>query len=724
MLRTRWDGSGSQPGRSGRRRRHGICAGRGRLVSGLLVLSLGLLVFAAPVGTAAARTATPDPSPSPSPSPVRSTDPPRLTPTIDSPPPGSFVGSGTTTVSGTGEVGQEIQLLSPVEGNDPLCFVTVDDSAAWSCPGVTLPSGPSVRLRAVVTGDATLAAEHTISVLAAPTVAGGPTGQAASNGVVRGTGYPDASVIATLAGGNRCTATADAAGAWSCAFDGNLASGAAPVTAVQQTSFSLPSSSNTSAPVTLLFDVDRPGAPAVTSPVNGAQLPLAGTTYSGSGEDGATVTVFAGPYSLCSVVVTSGSWRCSAGGVAAGSYLVIAVQQDPAGNVGPGSPGISVLYGAAGTPPRSSDGTAPSAAAAPPASRAPQAETAPSKQPSATPTPEPSRPAVALPPTTPGGWNDPTQFATAVLPLGAASDFSWFQASLFALGALLLLCVPARLLSGTISRARNGRPLWNGAAIAGRNRAREEFETAPALPLNRWLVAGAACAAAATLVMLSGPVTSQPAYLRLLVAVMVALVVVNGVGALVPLWWSSRVWQVKASVTFLPRYLLLVAVTALASRAFEIHPALVFGLLGSVAVTPGVLDQRRGQLAAVRASSLIGLAVVGWLVLGALPQAIGFLSAFAAEVVNSVVLAAIGSAVLVLIPIGRTSGRSILAWSPPIWAGLATLAFTILFGVLSPVVELWHGDGSVTLLWVASGVFAALSVGAWGWQRFVVPSLA
>jgi len=117
------------------------------------------------------------------------------------------------------------------------------------------------------------------------------------------------------------------------------------------------------------------------------------------------------------------------------------------------------------------------------------------------------------------------------------------------------------------------------------------------------------------------------------------------------------------------------------------------------------------------------VAVVGWLLLGVLPQAAGFASAFGAEVANSVVLAAIGSAAIVLVPLGSTSGRSILAWSPPVWAGLTVLAFTIMFAVLSPTMTLGHGDGTSTLLWVSAGVFAALSTGAWAWQRFVSPAV-
>jgi hypothetical protein len=73
--------------------------------------------------------------------------------------------------------------------------------------------------------------------------------------------------------------------------------------------------------------------------------------------------------------------------------------------------------------------------------------------------------------------------------------------------------------------------------------------------------------------------------------------------------------------------------------------------------------------------------------------------------------------VLVLIPLGSTSGRSILAWSPPIWAALAVPAFLALFVLLSPTLE------TSAPFWVVAAFFAGLSVAVWAWQRFVVPAL-
>jgi hypothetical protein len=291
---------------------------------------------------------------------------------------------------------------------------------------------------------------------------------------------------------------------------------------------------------------------------------------------------------------------------------------------------------------------------------------------------------------------------------------------LLGLAALVLVAIPARLLAATINRTRDGLASRGAPQLAGRNHARAEFETAPEVSVNRWLIAGAALAAAAGLVMLSGPITDQPAYLRLFIAVVLALGIVNAVGVLVPLWWGRGLFRADISATFLPRYLLLVGVTALGSRALGLEPALLFALLGSVALARETPVAVRGQLAAVRASTLVALALVSWLVLGLLPAASGLVPTLAAEVLNTVVLTALGSAVLVLIPVGRTSGRSILAWSPSIWAGLAVTTFAIMFGVLAPTMD----PQGAALIGAAAGVFAAVSVGAWAWQRFVSPSLS
>jgi hypothetical protein len=567
-------------------------------------------------------------------------------------------------------------------------------------------------------------------------VMGGAIGQSTTSGLVRGTGYPGATVTARLATGQGCSFTADSSGAWACLLEGELRSGQEQITASQQTSFSAPESSPASAPVSLVIDVDAPAAPVLAGPTAGSELSLSGSQYYGQGENDATVTVFAGAYSVCSAVVSGGTWSCAGSGVAAGTYTLRVVQQDAAGNVSQGSDPVEVRYGpvpvtATPTPtptPTSTPSPTPTRTPTPTAtaSAVPPVTASPTPSPTATPdVPAPADPDAGAAPelTVPGGWNDPTPFSTAVIPPWNDPGFPWLQAALMTLGALLLLVIPARLLAGTISRARGGRPLVSGHGFAGRNHPREDFDVPPSVHLTRPVIAAAALLSGAVFVLLSGPIAGTPNYLRLFLAVLLALAVVNAVGTLVPRWWGSRAQHLEVSATILPRYLVFVAITALASRAFQLEPALVFGLLGSVVVRTGPMAAERGQLAAVRAGSLLLLGLGGLAVAGALPASGGVVATLAAEFVNTVVLASIGSAVLVLIPIGTTSGRSILAWSPPMWAALAVPSYLTLFVLLSPTVATWSGTGTVTVLWVAAAVFAGLSLALWAWQRYVLPAL-
>ena len=741
-----------------------------RSLAAVAALLLGCaIVLAAPVlstATAEEAPATPEPTSTlesplepPVEPPVESTVPPTdeplrnattapaPSPQIDHPGNGQFISSNRTTVTGSKAADQEIQLLSP-RGGDPLCIVD-DSSTTWSCANLYLQNGPTIKLRVVVTDDSTLSDEITVAVLGAPTVLGGLTGSE-SDGWVRGTGHPQATVTALLPNGDSCSGTVDSSGTWACLFEGIVTNGSREVTANQMSSFSSPSSSNSSTPVTIVFDVTAPEAPVVTAPSAGAQVSVAGAQYTGTGQTGATVTVFAGAYSVCSVTVTGGTWSCSAGGVAAGSYPVSAVQQDDAGNVSPGSTPVSVSYVPDTTPTPSESATVtPSGTPAPSGAPAPSpegsaavpgatAEPSPSAEPStAAPAPEAAEPEAAEPEAAegasalPGQWDDPTGFAAAIGPSGSGSPFPWFQAGLLALGALLLIAVPLRMLAGAISRTRDGGPRRALPLLAGRNRVREEFEVAPTLRLNRWVSGGAALLAAATFVMLSGPIVDQPAYLRLLVAVIIGLALVNAVATFIPLWWSSRVLRLRGTVTFLPRYLLLIASAAIASRVFDVHPALLFGLLGSVAVsaTSDAAGQagaqptnaQRGQLAAVRVGALTVLAVLAWLLASLLPGASTFVTSLAAETGNTIVLAAVGSAVMILVPVGHTSGHRILAWSPPVWTGLTIVAYGILFSALAPLVEQLQSEGTGTALWITAATFAAVCASAWTWQRFVEP---
>ncbi|MGD8167746.1 hypothetical protein ACEXOS_011040 [Herbiconiux sp. P16] len=717
-----------------------------------------------PSPTASAAPSEPAPPPSaPLPSddptdPPGSTTPPPapVAPDILSPAEGALV-SSPIEIAGTGTPGGSLQIL--VAGSsEPLCVVTPDASGAWSCTASSLPSSSSTTLRAVEPAAGGGAPDDTVSlrVLNAPIVTGGPRGTL-TNAVVQGSAVPGATVTAT-AGDFACSGAADASGAWSCALAGGITDGDYVVTASQTTPWSSGASSPSSEPLGIQVDVTVPAAPQLLSPRSGQALPTSGAVFSGSGEDGATVSIFAGAYSLCQVVVSGTSWSCSAAAVPAGSYPVAVLQQDPAGNVSVQSGPLTLVFqDATATTPGTPGGTTPPAA--PPSSPSsgqpgsPDASTpadggaggseSPGSPPGAgdptTPgqngTPDPG----AVPPSS-GTWTDATRFTASLQPaLGAGAGPIWWIALAVGGLALLLVALPARLLAGTMETvaardgARPGRGPVAGrmlAALLGRNRSRHEYDRAPELRISPRVTAGAAVLAAAAIVTLSGPVENQPAYLRLFLAVVAALGLVNLFATVLPARIASLAFGITSTVRLRPALLLIAAGLALVSRLADLEPSLVFGLVAGLVVADSAgTDPPRaveptapGKLATLQVLALGVLGAVAWLASGALGDQTGsadILLAAYAEFLHVVVLASFGATSVLLLPIGRSAGRRLLAWSPATWLLLAVASFTALAMLFVPALARAAADGRLVVLLVAVIAFAAISVSAWAWTRFV-----
>ncbi|MCS5719006.1 hypothetical protein N1027_12760 [Herbiconiux sp. CPCC 205763] len=737
---------------------------------------------ASPEATPAPDTPTAAPPSAPVPSdeptdPPGSTPPPPVpvAPAILSPADGALV-SSPVEITGTGTAGGSLQIL--VAGSsEPLCIVTPDDSGAWSCTASGLPSSPSTTIRAVepVAGGDSLEDTLSIRVLNAPVVTGGPRGTL-TNAVVQGSAMPGASVTATT-GEFTCTGTADASGAWSCVLAGGITDGDYVVSAIQTTPWSGGASSPAGDGVAIEVDVTVPAAPQLLSPRSGQALPTSGAVFTGSGEDGATVSIFAGAYPLCQVVVSGTSWSCSAQAVPAGSYPVALLQQDPAGNVGVQSAPLTLLFqDAAGTTPGAPGGTGTTAPPAPPSAGQPGSPDAspPSDggaggggtpgSPPGTDSGDPAAPGpggspipgAEVPPSD-GTWTDATRFTASLQPaLGTGVGAIWWIALAVAGLALLLVALPARLLAGTMEtvaardgaepgRTPAGRRML--AALLGRNRSRHEYDRAPELRVSPMVTAGATVLAAAAIVTLSGPVENQPAYLRLFLAVVAALGLVNLFATVLPARVASLAFDISSTVRLRPALLLVAAGLALVSRLADLEPSLVFGLVAGLAVADTAsADPARGadparragsgrshahavtdpaaraKLATVQVLALGILGSVAWLASGALGDQTAssdILLAAYAEFLHVVVLASFGATSMLLLPIGRSAGRRLLSWSPATWLVLAVASFTTLAMLFVPALAAAAADGRIVVLLVAAVAFAAISVSAWAWTRFV-----
>lgn len=618
------------------------------------------------------------------------------------------------------------------------CTATADDDGDWRCSLASLPDGEGVPVRAESTRSGSDSTR--VDVLHPPVIAG--TGVVATSGSIRGTAYPGASVTVTAETGASCTFPADANGAWACVLTGSLPDGQHTVSATQTAPFSSQSSA-VSGRVTIDVDRTAPAAPGITSPPSGASARAGETVaFGGTGESGAHVTLYAttsqGTTVVCTADVAAGAWSCQ-GALPAGAYTLSALQRDDAGNVSGGSNAVALSVAGATTPSKPS----------------------PTRTPSPTPTP-----AVPAPPAAGGGSGTgplhpdtrgwiATPFSNASAPVVTAASLpGWMRSAGLAIAALLLLVLPARLLTAALARGRADRAereRRRGVSVFGRNRPRSDVSEASALfgaaarservsgsgrsgaradttttssgaPQPRWL-APVVGAAAAVLVTLSTPLSDPGAYLRVLLAIGIAVTAVNAVWVLAGRGIAPHLGLPAPRIVVRPELLVVVAVAAFGSRLLGLSPALLFALVLGLSMAPHAGRARRGRIASVQISAVAALGVLAWLAVGLLATPTGAFSAFLVELVNAIALIGIGSAAVMLLPLGALAGRAVAQWSRWLWGGLSLVVYTVLFALLLPVASLVErGVGVVAIVGVAAG-FAAASVAVWLWERYVAPAL-
>lgn len=607
---------------------------------------------------------------------------------------------------------------------DVACTGTADTSGAWVCPLADGIADGEYSVTATQStawsGSASSPASDPVAITVDVTVPAAPSLTSPSSGATvslagqgfTGRGEPAATVSVFADAQVLCETTVGSDGSWSCAAAAAPA-GRHRVAVLQQDAAG--NVSVQSGPLTLMFQ----DAPATATPPATAPGAPASPARPAAGTPGAA----------------------------------------------PSSPGAATAPGSPGSPASPADPTpgdaAPSAPGTPAAPGTGQTPAAPA----------------------PGSWSDATRFTSALQPaLGPATSGLWWVALLAGVLALVLIALPTRLLAGALgtlralapaatptaaqtARASAGpghrtpshavapvlMPAPGGAAAAvaarliaasdrvlGRNRSAVEYERAPQLtvgPVARGLLVLLASAAAVTL---SSPVSGEPAYLRLFLAVAAALAVVSAVATVVPSAVARAAFGVASRVHVHPSYLFVSALAALVTRMLDLQPALVFGLVAGLAVAEGARRAERGALATIQVVALLVLGGAAWLVSGALQpgadlvgSSLGSTSTAAlpgdpvlaavAEFVHVVALASFGSAAVLLVPLGRSLGRRLLDWSPATWVLLTVASFAVLAMLFTPwfVERTAANPGSAVLPPVLAAGFAAVCVAVWAWTRFI-----
>ncbi|MBK4347257.1 hypothetical protein [Lacisediminihabitans changchengi] len=676
---------------------------RERGASGLgRFLILAAAIALAPALIAAAPSPSPDEGATPSPSPTAGP----LAVTISAP---AFSPTNAVAVSGQKDADSSIRVINGgvinggATSGGTLCSIPRNGDVTWNCI-VSLASGADIVLTAIedLDGSTGSAQSDPIDVLGAPTIDGNG---GLSPGLVTGLGFAGSTVTVAVGGDptGGCTSPVTATGYWSCSLA--VPSGTWAVTATQTNpALGGGASSSVSGSVNVTIDKNAPAAPVVTSPRTGTVVTAPTVTFRGTGEDGGRIDVYLSNVPICSTTVSGTEWSCTTRSSATGTYAVLAVQRDQAGNYAAPSGEVRVSFA-----------PAPTASAAPTPS-APGQTTAP-----ADPAPSPSSPAAPSLPNDPrsGGstdagasppdWQAPTAFGADIPTVAVSiSRGTWALALLAALAFLVLIALPMRLLATTL----HGRRLPRSPRVLGRNR-RGESVPEPSAPAAPWIGIVASLAAATALIVLSTRVSDEVRYLRLTIAVAVGLVILNAAVMVV-----GRVVGARFGVSGRPRLLIVMLVgallTAVLSRVTGVDPPVVAGALLGMAFVGRMPARPRGAVRLAEVASVVVLGVIAWVLVGPLAAASGFWAEFGRELCTTVALAGIGSALIMVLPIANLPGRVILEWSPSIWiataAVVATIAGTVFVGT---------GVGFPVLasLAVAAG-FSALSLGLWAWLRF------
>ncbi|NTX17190.1 DUF4215 domain-containing protein [Myxococcus sp. CA056] len=258
----------------------------------------------------------------------------QLIPVLTDPTPG---GVSNPVIGGTGSPGSTINVY--VDGSPtPACTAVVDNNGHWTCDLGNIPEGPhSVVLTSTEVGATETAPPVDIIINsgppAAPVITGPVNGSTTTDSTppLSGTSEPGTTVTVSEGGTVLCTATADAAGNWSCTPTTPLTDGPHTITAVATEDAGNPSAP--SAPVTFTVDTTPPAAPVITGPANGSVLDTSTPAISGTSTPGSTVTVREGDTVLCTATTSAtGAWSCTpATPLADGTHAVVANATDSTG---------------------------------------------------------------------------------------------------------------------------------------------------------------------------------------------------------------------------------------------------------------------------------------------------------------------------------------------------------------------------------------------------------
>lgn len=629
-----------------------------------------------------------------------------------------FSNAGTVTVSGSAPPNAVVSVSAGGRtAND-----TADAQGAWSASVSGIANGPRQEIFATSPGLDRAETDSTISVLSPPTINANQT----RDGVLGGTGYPGTQVSLRGLGSDR-VATVSSTGNWEVTFDqASVPARTYSLTATQTGPTPDWPAGSTSRPTSSTVSItwaeptpETPQPPAITSPASGARVTGSPVQVSGTGVDGATVSVFADNGSgSCTATVSGGRWSCAVPVAGDGTITFYASQAlDPSRPSQPGTLSVALALGGGSGADEDDE----------------EADEEP--EPSATPTPEPDDGASPTP--IPGidaddgdggadrqpigpierslgtGWGIPSGFGFMLPDARSVLDpIRWLTAIALAIAFVLFVALPLRLLFAALQR-RFHLPRLH---LTGRNQNVPVETDDDGPPLKPRTLAAVTLAGSAAVIAIAWGVDAQPSSLRLLVGIGIGLVLLNLLAVALPAWIGRARLGLSIEARTLPFLVLVGAVLALISRGFGLDPPIITGVIGTFAFVAGESRSRRVAVNLGQFGTIFLVSIAAWWAHALIGPGLGAERILLREVLATMVLAGVGSLVVLALPVRGLPGRLVYDWSRPVWIG--TAGTSVVLAALMLLGDLGTTHFPALLLGILAACFGGLCVLVWAWFRF------
>lgn len=287
---------------------------------------------------------------------------------------------------------------------------------------------------------------------------------------------------------------------------------------------------------------------------------------------------------------------------------------------------------------------------------------------------------------------------------------------------VLLAALPAELLESTLTE-NYGRAFGWLAPV--RRRVARWQARKPRVLNNPWVGSSLAVGTAALILGFSDPTFGfNASSVRTFLALYLSLFLLNVAVGAIKISLAERRLRLPGHLTPMPGALIVAAVSVLVSRAMDISPSLLFGLVVGVSFARAQSKEVNGKLALVGVMSIFGIGIVSWVLFSLLVDVTGrgsgFLSGLLEESLAATALEALSVLLVGLLPFQYLEGKALHDWDQRIWAGMYFVAAAAFVFIAVPTGASWEESTAPVSTWlVICAGFGLISVAAWAAFRYI-----